>query len=110
MKKCRYDLARGSFQNRDKFLRRKASFYSEPRLRGQKGQCTLSLDSEKIFIRIGSLSAYRRPSGIKREAGARPARSRRCNRGRNLQPATAFYEKDGKAQGVERSGSQKTCL
>jgi len=46
------------------------------------------LDSEEIYIRIGELLDYRRPSGMKREAGAKPARSRRCNRGRNLHKAT----------------------
>jgi hypothetical protein len=48
------------------------------------------------------------PTGLKRKAGAKPARSRRCNRGRNLHKATFLLYQDGKAQGVGRSGSQKT--
>ena len=65
---------------------------------------------DKPMLDSQSKENYRRPSGLNREAGSRPARSRRCNRVRNLQTATVFFERDGKAQVVERSGSQKTCL
>jgi hypothetical protein len=48
-------------------------------------------------------------SGFNRE-DEEPSRSRRCDRGRNLHEATFPLEWKGKAQGVGRSGSQKTCL
>ena len=49
-------------------------------------------------------------SGVKnRENGANPLRSRRCNRGRTPQIATASQVRGGKVRQVGRSGSQKTC-
>lgn len=48
------------------------------------------------------------PWGLKGKT-AKPSRTRRCDRGRNLQRATVLILLNGKAQGVGRSGSQKTC-
>src|SRR5580704_12948465 len=49
-------------------------------------------------------------SGVKnRENGVNPLRSRRCNRGRTPQIATASQVRGGKVRPVGRSGSQKTC-
>ena len=49
-------------------------------------------------------------SGVKnRENGVNPLRSRRCNRGRTPQIATASQVRGGKVRQVGRSGSQKTC-
>lgn len=58
-----------------------------------------SVTNQKLFSDlIGSY--YRRPSGLKREAGASPAWSRRCNRGRYLRDTTARAEAGWEGAGI----------
>ena len=49
-------------------------------------------------------------AGLKGNARVNRGRARRCNRGRKLYRATLPEQRRGKAQPVDRSVSQKTCL